>query len=246
MNQQPDKFFREKFENYQKPAPVDAWNKIEARLQKKTAHKSALLKLAASLLLLFGIGLTLWFRGSNTSESNVAHVKEGARSLESEKNVAKIDSANTNQSLIVGESIQDKNEDPVKKQTKNKAVKRSRRSATPQTPPHEVYRQNEVKEQTIASANPSAIDSTASHSVAPSEPKSTVTLTFTADETEKYLNKSALAEATHEQKKSSTFKKLWQKANDLKSNQDPVGDLREMKNEILALNFKNEKRGQNK
>jgi hypothetical protein len=37
-----------------------------------------------------------------------------------------------------------------------------------------------------------------------------------------------------------------QKASDLKSNQDPFGDLREKKNEILALNFKNEKRGQNK
>jgi hypothetical protein len=60
------------------------------------------------------------------------------------------------------------------------------------------------------------------------------------------LDKKALAQATSEEKKSSTFKKLLKKANDLKSNQDPFGDLREKKNEILALNFRNEKRGQNK
>ena len=41
--------------------------------------------------------------------------------------------------------------------------------------------------------------------------------------------------------------KLLKKANDLKNNHDPMGELRQKKNEILALNFKGEKqRGQNK
>ena len=71
-------------------------------------------------------------------------------------------------------------------------------------------------------------------------------MTITSEETNKYLNENALAEATSEEKKSSTLKKLLKKANDLKNNQDPFGDLRQKKNEILALNFKNEKRGQNK
>jgi hypothetical protein len=78
------------------------------------------------------------------------------------------------------------------------------------------------------------------------EKASGITLTITVDEANKYLDKNALAQATSEERKSSTFKKLLKKANDLKSNQDPFGDLREKKNEILALNFKNEKRGQNK
>jgi hypothetical protein len=71
-------------------------------------------------------------------------------------------------------------------------------------------------------------------------------LTISSEETDQYLNKNTLAEATAHDKKPSTFKKFLKKANDLKSNQDPFGDLRERKNEILALNFKNDKREQNK
>ena len=78
------------------------------------------------------------------------------------------------------------------------------------------------------------------------QPKN-ITLVYTAKDVEEYLDKKALAEATSDHKKSSTFKKLLKKANDLTSNQDPFGELRQKKNEILALNFKNEKqRGQNK
>jgi hypothetical protein len=53
-------------------------------------------------------------------------------------------------------------------------------------------------------------------------------------------------DATPEDKKPSTFKKLLSRAYDLKNNQDPIGELRQKKNEILALNFKKDKRGQNK
>jgi hypothetical protein len=54
-------------------------------------------------------------------------------------------------------------------------------------------------------------------------------------------------DATPEDKKPSTLKKLLRKANELTNNQDPLGDLRQKKNEILALNFKSDKqRGQNK
>jgi hypothetical protein len=54
-----------------------------------------------------------------------------------------------------------------------------------------------------------------------------------------------LAEATPELKKPSTLKKLLDKAYDLKHNQDAFGELRQKKNEILALNFKNEKQQRN-
>jgi hypothetical protein len=74
-----------------------------------------------------------------------------------------------------------------------------------------------------------------------------ITLVFTADEADGYLDKKALTEATSDDKKPSTLKKLLKKAHDLKNNQDPLGELRQKKNEILALNFKSEKeRGQNK
>ena len=74
-----------------------------------------------------------------------------------------------------------------------------------------------------------------------------ITLVYTAKDVEEYLDKKYLAEATSESKKSSTLTKLLKKANDLTNNQDPFGELRQKKNEILALNFRSEKqRGQKK
>ena len=64
---------------------------------------------------------------------------------------------------------------------------------------------------------------------------------------EKYLTKRTVAKATSQDDNSSGIKKLLDKANDLKNNQDPFGDLRHMKDEILALNFQsNKKQEQNK
>ncbi|NJM25281.1 MAG: hypothetical protein HC859_07115 [Bacteroidia bacterium] len=72
-----------------------------------------------------------------------------------------------------------------------------------------------------------------------------MTITLTVEEVnEKYLTKKTIADATTPEKKSSTLRKLLDKAYDLKHNQDPVGELRQKKNEILALNFKNDKRRQ--
>jgi hypothetical protein len=75
-----------------------------------------------------------------------------------------------------------------------------------------------------------------------------ISIVITATEAdEKYLNKKSLADATSEEKKSSTLRKLLDTAYDLKNNQEPFGDLRQKKNEILALNFKSDKqRSQNK
>src|SRR5688500_10671295 len=48
MNQQPDKLFREKLENFSKGAPASAWNRIETGLDKKN-NKGLWLKVAASI-----------------------------------------------------------------------------------------------------------------------------------------------------------------------------------------------------
>ncbi len=74
-----------------------------------------------------------------------------------------------------------------------------------------------------------------------------ITLVFTAEEVDEYLVKKEIAKATSDGKKTSTLMKVLKKASNLKNNQDPLGELRQKKNEILALNFKSEKqRGQNK
>jgi len=53
-------------------------------------------------------------------------------------------------------------------------------------------------------------------------------------------------DATSESKDASSIQKLLQKAGELTTNQSPIAQLRSKKNEILALNFRNEKSERNK
>ena len=76
------------------------------------------------------------------------------------------------------------------------------------------------------------------------KPTKPLTLTYSVEQVSGYLVKNDEPQATPDDEKPSTLKKLLHKANDLKTNQEPFGDLRQKKNEILALNFMNEKRGQ--
>jgi hypothetical protein len=73
-----------------------------------------------------------------------------------------------------------------------------------------------------------------------------VTIIFTTEEVnEKYLAKNTDAEATPTSEETSGLRKLLDKAYDLKTNRDFLGELRQKKNEILAMNFKNDKHTQN-
>ena len=59
MNQQPDKFFREKLEDYQKPAPAVCVGKNCRRASKKN-DKWLWLEIAASIAFVAAIGYMSW------------------------------------------------------------------------------------------------------------------------------------------------------------------------------------------
>ena len=248
MNQQPDNFFREKLADYHKPAPAGAWDKIELSL-KKSETKFAWWKVAASLLLLSAIAYVLWLQ---TSSSNTQPISETKTEIElpTAKSIApEIDS-----------SVKSLNPEDVQTEQASPATPALDKKSLHKEPskPRRVHRENSSE---VAAIVPSSTEEnfqsiemptpeTVSDHVVPTVPaikkSSSITITITAEETEKYLDKNAIAEATSKERKSSTFKKLLKKADELTSNQDPFGDLRVKKNEILALEFKNDRRGQNK
>ncbi|MBL0742799.1 hypothetical protein [Chryseolinea lacunae] len=263
MNQQPDKFFRDKLEHYQHPAPSGAWDKIEAGLEKKTT-RGIWWRIAASLLLVALVSFTLWkTTHTATDVPALADQTQPAPSTTIQPDQAKPQATpsetmpeKTTEAHIRKELAQ------TKKQTSSHPEPQHRKNIS-------VPNQSVVSEQTVAQnaaapkdqqaptldvvseplTNNTATVATATPDVAPvvaeSAPKK-ITITVTAIESEGYLDKKALADATSGEKKSSTLQKLLKKADDLKNNQDPFGELRQKKNEILALNFKSEKRGQNK
>jgi hypothetical protein len=246
MKQQPDNFFREKLEGFQRPAPAGAWDRIESRLEKKNKVSGIWWKIAASLLLLATLTYWLLPETGTSTEQTLAQSETAPSVPEVKTNKPtgqEVPVQNSKEPDIVSDkkvSQREKNLNQKNKTTKIKIKPTlEHKQKTPDSFEDTADLNNVILQQ--ESVTPTVADTSD-----PMLQEKNITLKFSAEETNRYLNKNTLAQATSEGKKSSTLKKLLKKANDLKSNQDPFGDLREKKNEILALNFKNEKRGQNK
>ncbi|HEY9005711.1 hypothetical protein [Ohtaekwangia sp.] len=258
MNQQPDKLFHQKLESFSRPAPARAWDRIEAGLDKKN-NKATWWKVAASLLLLLVAGYILWLSVKGNVDSASQPVMSHNASQPAEISPAETQKAQaTSPPQTIKEADHQmkhpiytaKSTEPVtQKAIKSIALEdKNTQPAIIETPKQEVAEvipQHEKTENNIAATETPAPVIVKNESIYTSQRKG-ITLVITSAETDNYLNKNVSDEATDEDDKPSTFKKLLQRAQDLTNNQDPVGELRQKKNEILALNFKTEKRGQNK
>ncbi|MBL7858787.1 MAG: hypothetical protein JNM57_13950 [Cyclobacteriaceae bacterium] len=244
MNQQPDKFFRDKLEGYQKPAPASAWDKVEQGLAKKS-NNNIWLRAAAAILLLAVAAFLLW---TSSRQSEI-------RPMQAEVEKPEIQLRPQHQSTPIAEEFQDRVTEQKesyaiaqKTSTPKKVTILIEEDITPDVPQPQIDNQ-----EFIASAEPDESLILVHHvdkSIENTEAKTdnTITLVYSANEVnEKYFNQDAYAQATTDKKKTSTLKRLLNKAYDLKNNQDPLGELRQRKNEILALNSKTEKqRNENK
>jgi hypothetical protein len=247
MNRQPDKLFRDKLQNYQTPASPETWKTISQNLHQKN-HGFLWLKIAASILLLACAG-ALIFSGDAPRSARVI----------SEKMVPPSDQ----KPEAAGKVIPEKSNPPAEKQARASTVTRPlvkargkkagiqgnpasvqelTKTSGEQVPAIAIAEsENEIPE-TDPTTEQQSSETTGSSTEKINERAGRLTIVYSANEVnEKYLNKNTTAEATSEEKESSTFRKLIDKAYDLKHNQDPLGDLRQKKNEILALNFKSEK-----
>ena len=255
MNQQPDKLFRDKLENHSRPVSINAWNRVEAKLDKKN-HKGLWLRIAASLLIVAISGFIIWKLTTRPAEENLAEtiekVKKNVPSAEvthsqEDKTSEKQLSVGKGNKTGVQPSPSDRITPPRKKgvpspQEEKDVVTQESIPVNEESLPETLIAQ----EQPVIEENVVVASTQNSENVSPK--KEAVTIVFTADEVnDKYLDKKSLEEATSGDKKPSTLRKLLDKAYDLKNNEDPFGDLRQKKNEILALNFKNDKqRSENK
>jgi hypothetical protein len=260
MSQQPDKLFREKLEGFHKPAPAAAWNKIEAGLQKKN-NTTIWLRVAAAVLLAAVATFLIWTNqrtpsGQIAADTNQNNKKE-SQTQDQKHDQTKVQEEQNRQPQQAQPSVAIT---PVEKANRTKAdlppVKNIQTAEEPVVVEEPVIEEL-VSFAPVDNANDSSEIETANTTEEPlvsvnsideeeKQDQSRVLVLSVEEVNAKYLDKEALAKATSAQKKSSTFRKLLNKAYDLKNNQDPFGELRQKKNEILALNFKSEKRSQNK
>jgi hypothetical protein len=245
MNQQPDKFFRDKLQSFQTPAPSGAWNRIEANLDKKNNHKVLWFRIAASLLVVALAAYLLWPASTTTAPRELADKKKTEETVKPEH---KKEEQQIAPEVAVEESkIAKQNKKDVARTSKSRRQKSTQQIQKPVITEEQIDR----TENNIAAADKSNAEPLPENISTPVETQTTVVasaetpklkIIFSPEEVDnKYLDKKALAEATSDDKKPSTLKKLLDKAYDLKYNQDPFGDLRQRKNEILALNFKTDK-----
>ena len=254
MNQQPDKFFRDKLHGYGKPVSPGVWNRISGNAQVER-NKMLWLRIAAGVALLMCASM-LVIQFPDRNESNVAtHTKKPVTPPAAKPDTPQQENFETEKRSSSSPSEHLNTTAPGKTQKRDLAGRQKRQSAKPATPasPDLTIQPipGQVENLTITPLPGSAPhpqeENTSIADVPDIETNKNITIVLTAKEVnDKYLKKKNIAtQATSDDIESSGLRKLLDKASDLKYNQDPFGDLRQKKNEILALNFKSGKRNEN-
>ncbi len=263
MTSPPDKLFRQGLEDYQKPAPGSAWERIESGLDKKN-HKSPWFKIAATLLLLMVASFVIW--QLNEADTAVATELQEIGSRRQEAVNSRQSSVDSSQLNSIVERSRNNQLDVVKKnlpvveRSRNEPSRNSRQSAV-HSPQSSVGIQTSVApDESQLAAIPEA-DKTSTELTAVSQGEITkeisiadaasdskrTNITYTAEEVnEKFLKKESTPQATPEKKNTSGLQKVIDLALDLKNEGSVLGDIREKKNEWLSFNIPSNKRETNK
>ena len=230
MTLQPDKLFNEKLENFTTPVPVAAWDRIEAGLN-KPHHSLSILKIAASICLLSIVTFLLWpstpqqhtdLAILNKPNSTIPVIKETPAQIQENKITDALDKTPT---------ISNKNTTSNIK-TKSDVIE----AAVAQV----ISAENKIETELLLPDNSEAI------AQQNETPIVTQTIIYSAEEVnEKFLKKELVAEATTEKKKTSGIQKLIGVAYNLASADAGLGNIRQRKDEVLALNFRDKKEGHN-
>lgn len=251
MAQQPDKLFRDKLRGYQKETPHGAWNRVAENLQRER-KTYPWMRIAAAVLLMavaFALLVPFW---RETPPVNIAQQKESSAPAKNTQPTP------ANEIEQTPKEARTETEPPREMPKENSASRHApvQKKNVPDVralPEAEKKQLFAVPDQnaTLANAPDVAPNDSVSEQLheagdaglasAPA-PSRHVTIVFSAEEVnEKYLDKKEMADATPESKAASSLRKLLDKAYALKHNQDPLGEIRQKKNEILAFNFKDDK-----
>jgi hypothetical protein len=240
MKQQPDELFREKLEQLSINPSEAAWERIESNLARKNRTGWAL-KIAACLLPLAVVAYVIW-PANKTTEELAAGMPLQTTPMEL-PNEPLMD---TLHSVAPVDLTQTKSKKLHNRNLHYIAVNTALSLPTNSKSEHAATEQVEVvaTEPTLVSSSADATLAFDTKEVQPEALTTTVVLTSTEVD-QKYLIKPEVLDATLADETTSSFQKVLEKAADLKHYQQGLGTLRQAKNEILALNFRNKKRERN-
>lgn len=252
MSQQTDRFFRGKLHGYQKPMSPGAWERVARLIDRKNTFPQWM-KIAASLLLMATVGLFVISPDDTPTEEMAMNTVGSNNNGTPEETLTPSDP----QAQISSpeNSVTPRTRRDGDAQTARPLPGRKPHGPATKAPGVNPLPATRETVAVISEDTPGALESpalaaevklTQEHADPQDTETKSVTLVYTAAEVnEKYLDKRYAVHATPEADKSSGLKKLLDKAHDLKNNQDPLGDLRQKKNEILAFNFRGDKQRKN-
>ena len=240
MDQHPDKLFREKLHAYETPVPPQVWSRVAA--QRPFMRKSDWWLKAAAVAAIGSAALLLYpfNQDSKHSADDITRMPRQEQSTATKR---------PDTGLAHGESAAGKKQNPTQDSTAPaRAFKEPSRMSATQPREATISSNNTEGAELIIIPEPDRLATAAEDTVRalaeekttrPASPgRKTITIVLSANEVnEKYLSKADVPHATFADEQASALRNVLDKAYDLTQNRDPVGELRQKKNEILAMNF---------
>lgn len=218
MNNKVDKLFKEKLGDHTLSPSPQAWEKVEAQLSKK--NKTVILIRVAAVLALFAMltFVLLKERGTGSEESFTAQTA-GPEKTESP-------------AVIVEEATsvkKEKTDEPVKRvpQPIKKSPVITKSPALAETKVEDVILVAEVLPETVPHMEPIEKRRVLVYSLPPVARKN--------------KNTGGDIETAVREEKKSTIERVMAIAKDVKNSDNPIGDLREAKDDLFAFDFKKDK-----
>ena len=218
MTSQPDKLFREKLENFQRPAPVGAWDKIETNLARPN-NKVIWMRIAAGIALLTAAAIVLW--PAQEEKERIAIKQDQLPVIKNDDPVKQQPTpVNKEETSVNKTSVAKTERTPVKKQT---------------TAPVAPEKKQTLQEPVVI---PIPQQELVAEVVVPETTETSTTLVYTvAEVNSKFLKKKLPIEATPDNKDASGIQKLIGLAYAAKNSETGLGELRQKKDDLLALSF---------
>ena len=257
-NKELDSLFKNKLEKLERQPSADVWSKIEAQTQQKKPVW-LWMKIAAAILLVLVSGIVLW----NTTQNEISTGKMPviAESEQNSTNTDEIDNSNTTDEISNTEKIAEPNTQPIVESEDIKPIEPIQNAESNDAPlvannntmasNEQVIEQlpevNEINEKTspealIAENNTN--DATIENRTASEQQAAEgTTLVFNIEDFKKTEVATNTSTSDKPEETTSTSKKGFNKVLDLVKElkgDAGIGDLREAKNEVFALNFKKE------
>ncbi|QSE96024.1 hypothetical protein [Fulvivirga lutea] len=254
-NKDLDSLFKNKLEDYEKQPSKHLWSAIDAQLPEKNKKPSYwLLGIAASLLLLFGVGIGFYISHTEIeqNEHQLTNKTESTNKTEiieqPKKEVPLITS--DNDVLALNESDEKTAEKTI--QTKQKKVVTNSSKKTVRVEKND---EKPITEEKVDEIKPLPLEVTSEKNIEQLDVSNATTVANKASEKQDVSNtivfdikeftkeNTAVLASANEEKKESKLKQLFNIAKDIKEGESGLSDLREAKNDLFALNSRKNEKG---